>query len=143
MPNSWICIDANLVVRLVIDAGDTTIIELVERSKEEGRRLAAPGLLYYEVTNALYQYQRHGYFGEETVRLALIAAQSLPLELFGDGDLHSAALRLAQQLSLPAIYDAHYLALAERFDAELWTADRRLARAVQGEVRAVRLVQGD
>ena len=35
---------------------------------------------------------------------------------------------------------AHYLALAKRFDAEFWTADRRLVRAVQDELSWVHLV---
>jgi predicted nucleic acid-binding protein len=32
-------------------------------------------------------------------------------------------------------YDATYVAMAELFDATLWTADRRLARRVESRVR--------
>ena len=32
---------------------------------------------------------------------------------------------------LPATYDAHYLALAEWMDIELWTADMRLVKAIR------------
>jgi len=42
-------------------------------------------------------------------------------------------LDLAARFSLPAIYDAHYLALAERLGSEFWTADRRLGQAAQME----------
>lgn len=55
----------------------------------------------------------------------------MPITLYGDRDLHRRALSLAKQLSLPAAYDAHYLALAERLNAELWTADRCLAERAQ------------
>lgn len=39
-------------------------------------------------------------------------------------------MQLARQFNLPAAYDAHYLALAERLEAELWTLDRKLFNAV-------------
>ncbi|NPA27193.1 MAG: type II toxin-antitoxin system VapC family toxin, partial [Chloroflexi bacterium] len=45
-------------------------------------------------------------------------------------ELHLEALALAHELNLPAAYDAHYLALARRMNAEFWTADQRLAKAV-------------
>ena len=44
--------------------------------------------------------------------------------------LHLRALELASQLNQGAVYDAHYLALAESLDCEIWTADQRLYRAV-------------
>jgi predicted nucleic acid-binding protein len=62
------------------------------------------------------------------VTLKFPAALDLPIELFGGIGLHRRALELAQSLSLPATYDAHYLAVAEDLQAELWTADRRLFR---------------
>jgi predicted nucleic acid-binding protein len=74
------------------------------------------------------------------VRLALRAALSLPLRLYGEPELHARALDLAERLSLPAAYDAHYLALADWLGAEFWTADQRLVRAVQDELPWVRAV---
>jgi predicted nucleic acid-binding protein len=75
-----------------------------------------------------------------SVRLALKAAFSLPLHLYGEAALHQRALDLAERFSLPAAYDAHYLALAEQLGAEFWTADRKLVRAVQSTLPWVRLV---
>ena len=37
----------------------------------------------------------------------------------------------AERFSLPAAYDAHYLALAQYLSAEFWSADKKLIRAVQ------------
>ena len=102
--------------------------------------IAAPTLLHYEMTNALYQYQRCGFLSAETVRLAQDAALALPLTFYGDVDLHRSAVRLAQRLALSATFDAYYLVVAERLGAELWTADRRLFRAAKDEVPWVRLV---
>ena len=140
MASSWICVDANLVVRLVADPRDTVVRQQWQQWEEDGQQLAAPALIHYETTNALYQYQRRGFLSAETVRLAQEAALALPLTLYGDADLHRAAVRLAQRLALPATYDAHYLAVAERLEAELWTADRRLFQATQDALPWVQLM---
>ena len=98
-------------------------------------------LLYYEVTNALHRYVVHGeLFAEEASELLKLALK-LDIDLYGDTDLHRRALNLAESLSLPATYDAHYLALAERLGAEFWTADKRLVRSVQKVMPWVRLLE--
>jgi predicted nucleic acid-binding protein len=48
---------------------------------------------------------------------------------------------MACESGLPAIYDAHYLALAHRLNAEFWTADRRLFQAVQGRIPKIHLLE--
>jgi predicted nucleic acid-binding protein len=139
--NSLLCVDANLVIRLVADPADESIRYLWEQWDTERRQIAAPTLLYYEVANALSRYQRLGFMGTPSVQLAFEAALALPLQLYGKADLHWHALELAERLSLPAAYDAHYLALAEWLGGEFWTADGRLARAVQASLPWVRLVE--
>ena len=141
MRGSWLCVDANLVIRLIADPSDKAVLQLWEQWDAEGRQLAAPALLYYEVTNALYRYQRMGVMSTSSVRAALQAALSLPLHLHQDAGLHRRALDLAERFDLPAAYDAHYLALAERLGAEFWTADRRLVEAVRAELPWVHLVE--
>ena len=54
------------------------------------------------------------------------------LELHQTAKLHVRALELASELQQGAVYDAHYLALAEEFGCELWTADQRFYRAAEG-----------
>lgn len=51
------------------------------------------------------------------------------------------AWTMADKFSLPAVYDAHYLALAELLEGEFWTADGRLARTVQSSLPWVHLVE--
>lgn len=53
-----------------------------------------------------------------------------PILLFTDDNLMRRAYELATQLNRPTAYDAKYLAVAERFQCELWTADERLFNAV-------------
>ena len=140
MANSPLCVDANLVIRLVADPDDELVRSTWERWDAEHRRIAAPTLLFYEVANALYRYQRARMMSSSAVRLALKAAQALPLRLYGEPELHTRALDLAERFSLPAAYDAHYLALADWLGAEFWTADLRLARVVQDELPWVRVL---
>jgi hypothetical protein len=84
MPSSWLCIDANLVIRLVADPADDSIRRVWEQWDAERRQLAAPTLLYYKVTNALHRYQKLGLMSASSVRLALKAALSLPIHLHGE-----------------------------------------------------------
>lgn len=132
MPDSPVCVDASFLLRLLLDGEMASYADdLWETWHREGRRLVAPTLLYYEVTNALHRYVAHGELSPDEVKTLLSLALRLDVELVGDAELHHRALQLAHTFSLPAAYDAHYLALAERLEAEFWTADARLAQAVQ------------
>jgi predicted nucleic acid-binding protein len=80
--------------------------------------LIAPSLLYYEVSHVLHRCVLQGVLLLEQADKALATAFSFKLILHGDKNLHQRALNLARQFSLPAAYDAHYLALAERMSAQ-------------------------
>ncbi len=142
MNTSPLCVDANLVIRLVADPDDEVIRRLWEQWDADRRFIAAPTLLYYEVSNALYRYHRAEMMSLATVKLALKAAFSLPVHLYGEPMVHQRALDLAERFTLPAAYDAHYLALADWLGGEFWTADRRLARAVGDALPWVHVVEG-
>ncbi|MGH3755739.1 MAG: type II toxin-antitoxin system VapC family toxin [Pseudonocardiaceae bacterium] len=120
------CVDASLVVRIL--DGDPGVLPVWERLVQLDGDLIAPSLLHYEVANALYQQQRAGRVSAELAALQLDRCLRLPIELHGDARLHSRALELACEHQLPATYDAHYVALAERFRVPLWTCDQRLAK---------------
>lgn len=139
MANSLICIDASLVVRLVVDTADNRLPEQWKEWTQAGTQIAAPSLLFYEVTNALYQYQQHGFLNPEIVEQALNAALSLPINLYTGSAYHLTAVRIAKRFALPATYGAHYLAVAEHLEAEFWSADRRLAQKVQPQLNWFRL----
>lgn len=132
MPNSPVCVDASFLLRMLLDeAVGPQADRLWEAWHREERRLVAPALLDYEVTNALHRYVARGDLSPAEAEALLDLALRLDVERVGDGELHRRALQLARAFSLPAAYDAHYLALAERLGAELWTADLRLVRAVR------------
>ena len=102
--------------------------------------MVAPLLLRYEMTNELYRLQRHGLLPRVAASLAVQAALAPPFQLYSEAVFHERALDLAQRFALAAAYDAHHLAVAEQTGAEFWTADRRLAQAVQPALAWVHLV---
>lgn len=141
MNTSWVCCDASLVVPLLMEPNGEQLEAQWAEWEASGYRFAAPALLRYEVCNALYQYEKVGKLSGDVVDNALRAVLSLPIQIFADTALHITAVQMARRFSLPAAYDAHYLALADRLGAELWTLDQRLARAVEGEFSWVRVWQ--
>ena len=132
------CVDASLVVRIL--NADAFVLPVWERLVRLDGDLIAPSLLHYEVANALYQQHRAGRVSAELAALQLDRCLHLPIELHGDARLHSRTLELAHEYHLPATYDAHYVALAERFRVPLWTCDRRLAKEMRGGSPEVHLV---
>jgi predicted nucleic acid-binding protein len=128
------------VLRPVADPGDVRVQQLWQRWDADRQPLAAPTLLFYEVTNALYGYRRLRLLSAASALAALKAALALPLQLVGGAELHGRVLELGERFSVPAVYDAHSLAAAESLGRELWTTDARLAHALQGALPWVRLV---
>ena len=63
--------------------------------------------------------------------MAQQAALSMPISLYGDPNLHQAALTLSSNHNPSTTYAAHYLALAQCLGAELCTADQRLVHALE------------
>lgn len=141
MPTSRICcVDASVIVRLLIDRADHPVQALWQSWQEGTVTIVAPALLLYEVTNALYQQQRQGLFSGQVVELMIATARLLPIRLHADSDMHRDAHRLATELNLPATYDAHYLAAAALNDATFWTSDKKLVALVGGKLDWVRYV---
>ncbi|MBI4506941.1 MAG: type II toxin-antitoxin system VapC family toxin [Chloroflexi bacterium] len=111
---------------------------LYRQSIASGERIVAPPLLPIEVTNVIRQCMRRAKSpaprllslseAEEAVRRFV----HLPIALIMPAQLHQQALQLAARFDLPAVYDAHYLALARLLGCALWTADRTLVNTVAG-----------
>ncbi|MEI8132645.1 MAG: type II toxin-antitoxin system VapC family toxin [Leptolinea sp.] len=130
MSSQIICIDPGPVIQLTAFPRNNAIKTLWERWEREDRRILAPSLLFFDITNILSTYVRQGVLSANTVQTILQAARALPLHLVDEPDIQLRALKLSERLNLPVGCDPHYLALAEKLDAELWTYDRRLAVAV-------------
>ncbi len=130
MSSQIICIDPGPVIQLTTFPRNNAIKTLWDRWEREDRRILAPTLLFYDISNILSAYIRQGVLSARTVQTILQACRSLPIHLVDDPDLQVRALQLSERYNLPLGCDPHYLALAEKLDKELWTYDRRLAVAV-------------
>lgn len=140
MGDSTVCVDASFVARLFMGPDEDEAWKLFDRWVEDEAVIHAPTLLAYELTNILHRYHRSGYLSKVSAELVRDAFSGLPLTLEPQESLGRAALRIAADTGMPATYDAYYLALAERYDAELWTADRRLATEAGAYASRVRLL---
>jgi predicted nucleic acid-binding protein len=126
--SSALCIDASVVIRLVTS---DAVSDLWESWMADEVKVVAPSLLQYEVTNGLYRYYKAGIYPAGAVKTVLKAALALPIELVTVSDLHPRATEIAMRYNLPAAYDAHYLALAEWMEIDLWTADIKLVHSLK------------
>jgi len=61
-----------------------------------------------------------------------------PVELHEDDALLKSAYELAEEFNRSRAYDAQYLALAQRFSCDFWTADERLFNAVKDRFPGIR-----
>lgn len=137
--NGHVVVDASLAVKwLIKEEGTDKALAILRAWHEEEVTLVAPHLLPFEVANALHRKVFRGQLSVgDSIRLItqLIGSR---LELHQVAGLHARALELASELQQGAVYDAHYLALAEEFSCELWTADQRFHRAVSDRLSHVR-----
>lgn len=143
MSNS-VVIDTSLAVKWVIHESDSpSAFALLRNWGTNDTILYAPDLLLYEISNVLYQNMQRNKYTVQQARDVLdeIATFKITFIPSNTGYLGKRALEFADQYGLPASYDAYYLALAERETCELWTADTKLWRAVQGKIDWVRNLQ--
>jgi predicted nucleic acid-binding protein len=108
--------------------------------QSQGREIAAPSLLRYEVTSVLRKHVVRGWRTVEESQQALERALAFDIQYLEPANFHQQAFSLADRLGHSAAYDAHYLALAEYLAGEFWTADERLVNAVQSVFPWVRWV---
>jgi predicted nucleic acid-binding protein len=137
-----VCVDANFVVFLVqVTSEISPFIVLWDEWQEQNNQIIAPTLFSYEVTNVFHRMNLAGQISSKEAEQLLEEALNLGITLYGDKALHSSALALARSFNLRAAYDAHYLALAERFNAEFYTSDKRLFNSVKDTLSWIHLVK--
>jgi len=140
-----VVVDASLALKWVIEEDDSDQAKaLLDEWVKSGMTLIAPALFIYEVTNILYRKVGRGPLTliEAQQALERLRHQGPTLDFPLDTALSRRAMEVAHQFHLPATYDPHYLALAEREDCPYWTADERLYNSVKGTLAWVRWLGG-
>jgi len=136
---SLVCIDAGVLIKLLVEEEHSDRASaLWGEWLESETQVISPLLLPFEVVSVLRKQVYRGLITPEEGENALAMAQTAKVTLLSPPGLHRRAWELAIRFNRPAAYDAHYLALAEIMGCEFWTADERLANAVQDELPWVR-----
>ena len=138
---AFVVVDASVAFKwLVEEEHSDRATALARLWDDEGGQLASPSLMPFEVANALHRRVTRGELALSVAAGLIQDLMSLGVVLHDTSNLHRRALELASQLQQGAVYDAHYLALAESLGCELWTADQRFHRTVGQDVDNVRWI---
>jgi predicted nucleic acid-binding protein len=135
-----ICVDASLAAKWILEEEESDRARALYRSTlQMGEPIVAPPLLPVEMTNILRQRRRaaDGLTRDEAHDL-LEVFLAFPIAVHNPAGLHQQALILADHYTLPATYDAYYVALAEILHCDLWTADERLLKHLSGKAPFVK-----
>ena len=116
-----IVVDASVLAQTLVAFSDNDIRVRRELASNE---LAAPAHINLEVIAVVRKYCRRNIITEQRASMALFDLRELSIERVPTESLESRIWDLRHNVSP---YDAAYVALAERFGAELWTFDRKLA----------------
>lgn len=136
-----VVVDASLAAKWAIPEPYTEqAFALAERWSNEGAHLIAPCLILAEITNAIYKRVQRREMDLNTGQQAMRTVLEFGIEIREEPGLQDRALALAYELKMPATYDAHYLALAEKYGCNLWTGDKKLYNATKSRLPWVKWV---
>ena len=133
--------DASLAFKWIVTEHDSELADaLAESWSVTDVQIAAPQVLLAEVANAVHRRIADKELSVEGGVLAFERILRFDIQVVDTSRLWVRALELASQLDQGAVYDSHYLALAESLECELWTADTRFHRAARGRYPSIRLL---
>ena len=130
----WV-IDASLAVNTVLSLSDS-LKSFWDRADQEQITPCAPRLWLSETTSAIRSLLSQKQITVDEAEQALRTIHSLQVEILDeDEELCLRAFELAGKLKQLKVYDAIYLALAEKLVADFWTADERLANRCRKDLK--------
>jgi predicted nucleic acid-binding protein len=126
-------VDASVAVKLYLRSDDeelqTKATRLFDQYVEGVIDLLVPDLFWVEVANVLWKNVQRRRISADTAHTALAAIRMSNPKTFPSDALVEDPLGIAITFGIP-VYDALYVALAQRASAPLVTADQRLANAM-------------
>ena len=126
-------VDASLVIKSLLPNPETALCQAaLERLQHY--QLLAPALWIYEITSTLSKAVHFEQITESEGREALHQALALGVQVVLPDETQSdLAFSWTLHLKRASAYDNFYLVTAEALNAEFWTADQRLLRALEGQ----------
>jgi predicted nucleic acid-binding protein len=120
-------LDASAVAEFLVTS--TVGIRAAEHMAEHAGELHLPHLAVIETASVLRTWVRRGEVPEQRAAAALVDLGDLPARRWPGEPLLARMWELRDTVTA---YDASYVALAEFLEADLLTADQRLARGLEG-----------
>ena len=122
----WV-IDTSALIRLFVPDGPLhpEVEAALNKAISGAAVVFAPQLILAEAANVLLRKQRRGELSTQEFHELLDAVKSLPIRLCDHESLLLPACAIAEAHNL-SVYDAIYLALAEKYGARLITNDDAL-----------------
>lgn len=127
-----VVIDASVVLKWYLsdeEYGDIAL-KIMEDHVSERLSLHAPAILEFEVANALVIARRQGRIKDADVLMAMDGFAGLGIGLSPLASFYEKVFLYCKRFRISA-YDASYIALADKMNAPLITADKRLFNATR------------
>jgi predicted nucleic acid-binding protein len=134
MPTSYAVLDSGILLATVQTEPHTEHAKtLINQLAQEQVQMIAPVLLRYELVAVARKWVYRELTTPDKAKTALETLLHYPVTTVIDDALLRRAYELAMEHNRPTAYDAQYLAVAERYQCDFWTADERLFNAVNGK----------
>jgi predicted nucleic acid-binding protein len=134
MPTSYAVLDSGILLATVqIETHTEHAKTLMNQLAQQQVQMIAPMLLRYELVAVARKWVYRELTTPEKAKAALDTLLRYPVVTIVDDALLHRAYELATEHNRPTAYDAQYLAVAERYQCDFWTADERLYNAVNGK----------
>ena len=132
-------IDASVVLKwyLTDEEYGEKALNLLSKYISNELDFLAPSLLEYEVVNGLTIAQKRGRIKEEKILLAIDGFMDLNIKLKDLSQFYPRVLYYCKVYNR-SVYDASYLAVAEREGIAMITGDKRLYNAVKKDLKWVK-----
>lgn len=129
---SQVVIDANIVVKLVLDEDDSLVVQRIWDLWDQNEvERVAPHSLPFEAVAAIRWNVLRKSISPAVADIAFQELQSFleVIELLAPSGLYERTWEIAKQFEQGQLYDLYYLALAEILDCDFWTADEKFHRS--------------
>ncbi len=135
-----VVVDSNILIAFALadEPLHTQANQILTAWYTKREQLNAPRLFRSEITAVVRKVVYQQRMTAEQGRVMLAQLLMYPVEFHEDDVLLKEAYELAVRFNRPRAYDSQYMALAERFNCEFWTADERLVNSIQGQFRSIR-----
>lgn len=132
-------VDASVAIKLFVPEEFSDKVRLLfgHETTSPPVRLSVPDLFYVECANVLWKYVRRQSHDIQKALQHVVDLTNIELERFPTVGLAEEALRIAVSNDITA-YDACYVALSQRVNVPLVTADKRLVRKSAGTRHDIR-----